>query len=123
MNKLNTLIAIVAISTFVSCGTHSHEEGAGSVSESAAMGNQKDTVNAYVCPMRCENSGSSKAGKCIVCEMDLATNPDFPGSENTSIGEEPVGAAEISADSVLSNDAGHEGHDHGKDGSHEGHNH
>lgn len=31
---------------------------------------------AYVCPMRCEGSGSNQPGKCKVCDMDLVKNPE-----------------------------------------------
>lgn len=69
----------LAIATFLiaaaSCGS-----GHDSTTEAPTATNVKDTVNAYVCPMRCENSGSSQAGKCPVCAMDLVQNIDFPGN-------------------------------------------
>ena len=33
---------------------------------------------AYVCPMKCEGSGSNNPGKCKVCDMDLVKNPNHP---------------------------------------------
>ncbi len=43
-------------------------------------------TSAYICPMHCEGSGSDKAGKCPVCEMDLRANEDFkkPGGDSTA---------------------------------------
>jgi len=43
--------------------------------ESAAATDSTQLL-AYVCPMRCEGSGSNQPGKCKVCDMDLIKNPD-----------------------------------------------
>ncbi|MFM7055224.1 MAG: heavy metal-binding domain-containing protein [Bacteroidota bacterium] len=78
------MLKLMALATFLitasSCGS-----GHDSTTEATTTTNVKDTVNAFVCPMRCENSGSSQAGKCPVCAMDLVQNIDFPGNnlENT----------------------------------------
>ena len=39
---------------------------------------------AYVCPMRCEGSGSSTPGKCKVCDMDLIKNPDHKAAHDAA---------------------------------------
>jgi len=36
----------------------------------------KEYTSAYICPMHCEGSGSSDAGKCPVCGMNYVANPD-----------------------------------------------
>lgn len=94
MNYLKQLALATFLIAAASCGN-----GHDSTTEATTSTNVKDTVNAYVCPMRCENSGSSQAGKCPVCAMDLVQNIDFPG--NTSKNAE----GEISAndDSTATN--------------------
>jgi len=50
--------------------------------ESAATTDSTQLL-AYVCPMRCEGSGSHQPGKCIVCDMDLIKNPDHKASSDS----------------------------------------
>ncbi|MFM7079493.1 MAG: hypothetical protein ACKOYC_06850 [Bacteroidota bacterium] len=114
-------LALATVALAYSCG-QSHDAAQNQTSDQVAP-NAKDTVHAYVCPMRCEGSGSMKEGLCSVCSMDLSTNPDFPGHESMAIGEEPVGGAPIVDSTMIAEEEqhqheGHEGHD-----SHEGHNH
>jgi len=40
---------------------------------------------AYVCPMRCEGSGSNQPGKCKVCDMDLIKNPDHKTRPDSAV--------------------------------------
>lgn len=120
MKKTFQTLALAIVTCCVSCG-HSHDhEGSDTHNQAATNIESKDTVNAYVCPMRCEGSGSMKEGLCSVCAMDLKTNPDFPGHESMAIGEEPVGGSPMVDSTVIAEEEqhGHEGHDH-----HEGHNH
>ncbi len=86
MNPLKRLALATILFAAASCGN-----GHDSTKEAPTTTNVKDTVNAYVCPMRCENSGSSQAGKCQVCGMDLVQNIDFPGNNpNGAEGEVSV---------------------------------
>ena len=73
MNTLKNLGLAVFLMTAAACGNGSESN----TEETPTATNVKDTVNAYVCPMRCENSGSSQAGACPVCAMDLVQNTDF----------------------------------------------
>lgn len=95
MNTLKNLGLAVFLITAAACGngTDSNTE-----TEKQATTNEKDTVNAYVCPMRCENSGSSQAGACPVCGMDLVQNMDFPGNNMKNV-EGDVSASMDSAKS------------------------
>ena len=72
---------------------------------------------AYVCPMRCEGSGSNEPGKCSVCGMDLvkAVKHNHEEHESHDNGDHAHDAGDA-------HDHGEEGHDHGEDG-HEGHDH
>jgi hypothetical protein len=92
MKMIKTSILISIALTFTSCGgeVSSGESAEASKSTTSSVGT-KDTINPYICPMTCENSGSKTPGICRVCEMDLATNPDYPNAEVLPIGEEPSG--------------------------------
>jgi hypothetical protein len=39
---------------------------------------------AYMCPMGCEGSASSTAGKCPVCDMQLHKNPDHAAADSAA---------------------------------------
>ncbi len=70
------LFAIALITTSValsSCG--------GSTDTTEKQG--KEYTSAYICPMHCEGSGSDKAGKCPVCEMDYVANKDHKSDGHT----------------------------------------
>lgn len=65
-------------------------------------------TSAYICPMRCEGSGSAEMGTCPACKMDYEVNKDNPATtKDTHEGHNH-------------DNHNHKGHDHG---SHEGHNH
>ena len=81
MNTLKNLGLAVLLMTAAACGNGFESN----TEETPTATNVKDTVNAYVCPMRCENSGSSQAGACPVCAMELVPNSDFPGNSNTRV--------------------------------------
>ena len=101
MNTLKQLALATFLITAASCGG-----GHDSTTEAPSATNVKDTVNAYVCPMRCENSGSSQAGKCPVCAMDLVQNIDFPGnSPKNAEGEVTAGndSTAVNPDSAVVN--------------------
>lgn len=83
--------------TLASCG--------GGASETATDKTGKEYTSAYICPMHCKDSGSDKAGKCPVCNMDYVQNENYKAPEGSHEGHDH---------------GSHEGHDHG---SHEGHNH
>lgn len=85
----STILFGIAIA-IASCGGDSSHSNEGGLSHTASETITKDTINPYICPMQCENSGSQKAGLCPVCEMDLATNPNFPDAEILPVGEEPI---------------------------------
>lgn len=109
---------LAAAALTFSCG-QSHDSSSNHTTDQVAA-NAKDTVHAYVCPMRCEGSGSMKEGLCSVCNMDLSTNPDFPGHESMAIGEE-AGDGSPMVDSTMI--AEEEQHQHDGHDNHEGHNH
>lgn len=44
-------------------------------SKDGALG--KEYTAKYICPMHCKGSGSDKAGKCSVCDMELIENPNY----------------------------------------------
>lgn len=67
--------------TFVACGhkgDHSHESD--STEQTDKTG--KEYTSAYICPMHCEGSGSTEAGKCPVCGMDYVKNKDAKADEH-----------------------------------------
>ncbi|MBL0073836.1 MAG: hypothetical protein IPP34_19360 [Bacteroidetes bacterium] len=73
MKKSNLLMALL-ISVgigFASCGSSENKEAATQPEAVVAI----NTTHAYVCPMNCENSASDAPGKCVVCGMDLVSNP------------------------------------------------
>lgn len=43
----------------------------------------KAYTSAYVCPMHCEGSGSTKAGTCPVCKMDYVTKEEHEKKPHT----------------------------------------
>lgn len=91
MNLSKSIILFSITFSVASCGgntSHTHEGGSSHTATTATS--VKDTINPYICPMLCENSGSQKAGLCPVCEMDLGTNPNFPDAETLPVGEEPL---------------------------------
>jgi len=49
----------------------------------SAMAPDSTQKLAYVCPMRCEGSGSNAPGKCKVCDMDLIKNPDHKAAHDS----------------------------------------
>ena len=57
----------------------------------------KEYTSEYICPMRCEGSGSHEMGKCPACKMDYVINDEAKHQGGNE----------------------HDGHDHGQDG----HNH
>ena len=93
MKKLFLVLAFASL-TFVSC-----KDNATETSEPAAtIAGEETAMSGFVCPMDCENGKTYEvAGKCPVCEMDLAS---------------------LEANAHEGHD--HEGHDHSD---HEGHNH
>ncbi|MGR6088251.1 MAG: heavy metal-binding domain-containing protein [Arcticibacter sp.] len=100
MNTLKNLGLAVFLMTAAACGNGSESN----TEETPTATNVKDTVNAYVCPMRCENSGSSQAGACPVCAMDLVQNTDFVGSSTNNVEGEVSGTGDstaTNADSAL----------------------
>jgi hypothetical protein len=75
MKKIILMLSFACAGLVItSCGSTKTEEAEVKELEVVA-----DTENAYICPMRCENSGSMTMGKCPVCQMDLYKNPDFKG--------------------------------------------
>ncbi|WP_125424373.1 heavy metal-binding domain-containing protein [Hymenobacter rigui] len=62
----------------ISCESKPATQEAAITTPAAAPADSAATpvVNAaYLCPMGCEGSASSKPGKCPVCGMDLEPNP------------------------------------------------
>jgi hypothetical protein len=57
----------------------------------------KVTDKAYICPMRCEGSGSNEPGKCRVCDMKLEKNPDYVAPVSASADTTQAGAADSTA--------------------------
>jgi len=51
----------------------------------SAMAPDSTQKLAYVCPMRCEGSGSNAPGKCKVCDMDLIKNPDHKAAHDSEV--------------------------------------
>lgn len=65
------LTAFLALAfTFASCGNQTTKASATEGTEQQG----KEHTSAYVCPMHCEGSGSTEAGKCPVCGMDYVVN-------------------------------------------------
>ena len=111
MKKSNLLMALlisVGIS-FASCGSSENKEAATQPEAVVAI----NTTNAYVCPMNCENSASDAPGKCVVCGMDLVSNPNYAGA-TTAVAD----SGTVTTDSVAATTSGEESHD-----DHSGHNH
>ena len=78
--KKRFLVLALAIGSFLLPGCSSENSSSGQqaeTSETATTAASDSTqLLAYVCPMRCEGSGSNEPGKCKVCDMDLIANPD-----------------------------------------------
>ncbi len=67
------LIAVFAVGISLnSCGNKS--KNSTKTEQNEKLG--KEYTSDYVCPMHCKGSGSDKAGKCPVCEMDYVKNED-----------------------------------------------
>ena len=85
----------LAMAAGTACSSTSTEgEGAAMVETSSAATDSAevaaaaaDTVSteqfAYICPMECEGSASHQPGKCPVCGMDLAENPNYKPADNS----------------------------------------
>jgi uncharacterized paraquat-inducible protein A len=75
MYTIKTVLALTVVSfmlTTVAC-----KGGARTTSETPAEQVEMDKyTSAYVCPMHCEGSGSSKEGSCPKCGMDYVKNED-----------------------------------------------
>jgi len=104
------IIALFAIGlTLTSCGNKSNNN---SKTEQTAKQGKEDT-SAYVCPMHCEGSGSDKAGKCPVCNMDYVKNSTYACSmhpEITGIKGDKCSKCGMDLTPIKGDD--HEGHNH-----------
>jgi hypothetical protein len=112
--KKNTLMmmALASVMMLGACG--SKTETTETTAPEAATETPADqqvavnTTHAFVCPMNCENSARMEMGQCVVCGMDLVSNPNYVAETAPAAGDSAA--------------AGHEGHDHDH-GDHEGHSH
>lgn len=109
MKIIKFIFLFVAISAtamaFTSCGNSSNKTEKQS----------KEYSSAFICPMHCDGSGSSEAGKCPVCGMDYVKNENHKTETKNKESQEEHDH----------NGHDHEGHDHeGHDhDDHSGHNH
>ena len=107
MRKMKWLpMAILSIGLIYSCGNKETKNETNETGPTVVA--TVDSVNAYVCPMRCENSGSMEPGQCKVCGMDLVKNPDYKG---TAAVESAAPQADTTSDDVKTEES-HEGHNH-----------
>ena len=78
MKTLKTFFGILvlgALLTTVSCKDAKKVDATTKTEQSEKQG--KEYTSAYICPMHCEGSGSSKAGTCPTCNMDYVINNDY----------------------------------------------
>jgi len=61
---------------FTACG------GASNETKKTGEKTGPEYTSAYICPMHCEGSGSTEAGKCPVCKMDLVANKDHKADDH-----------------------------------------
>ncbi|WP_034256684.1 heavy metal-binding domain-containing protein [Adhaeribacter aquaticus] len=82
-NILGVLVLLFNLALLPACTGN----GAGETTEATATEHEHasdPTMKlAYVCPMKCEGSGSNEPGKCKVCDMDLVKNPDFEPAQDS----------------------------------------
>ena len=72
MKILKLFFAVNALSFVFACGNSVQQK---SEPNDAPKNDSVATAGmAYICPMKCEGSGSDKPGKCKVCGMDLVEN-------------------------------------------------
>ena len=118
MNKIKSIIlafslVFSAFALLYGCSGENADQNSGNSELTAEM--------AYVCPMRCEGSGSDKAGKCSVCGMDLVKS--YVGGANEAHEHGEAGHSEGSHDEAESHDHSEGSHDegesHDEDGSHD----
>jgi hypothetical protein len=86
MNLLSKSVICVSLFVAIACGDKGISNTEKQDSPSNPI-NPKDTVNPFICPMRCENSGSSQKGKCTMCGMDLDVNPDYAKPASIGVSE------------------------------------
>lgn len=77
---LIVMLVIVAI-TMASCKDNKTETK--TEMETTTGKQEKEYTSAYVCPMRCTDSGSDKEGKCGTCGMTLVKNEDHKANKHT----------------------------------------
>ncbi len=85
MKNLLLIIALLVSITFMpACSSNTTEQNTETTTSENAAATDSTQQLAYVCPMRCEGSGSDQPGKCKVCDMDLVKNPDHKNHATTS---------------------------------------
>jgi hypothetical protein len=84
-NILIGFLLLISIMAMPGCSgnTTATEQITEGVEGENAMVTDSTQQLAYVCPMRCEGSGSNEPGKCKVCDMDLVKNPDHKAAHDS----------------------------------------
>ena len=80
-HKILMLLGGCALMVATSCSTKTENN---MEKAPAATVNVVDSTSAYICPMKCEGSGSMNPGKCPMCNMDLVSNPDNKTNASSS---------------------------------------
>jgi hypothetical protein len=70
--------------TLPGCSNNGKSTEAKTTTTESAIAPDSTQQLAYVCPMRCEGSGSNVPGKCKVCDMDLIKNPDHKAAHDAA---------------------------------------
>ncbi len=70
----NIFLAITLLLVLVASGCDNKTSDKQAAEQAGAVTDSTQTL-AYICPMKCEGSGSNEPGKCKVCDMDLVKNP------------------------------------------------
>lgn len=82
-NIFIALALLLSVSLLPACNSNTTEQKADDTHTEHSAATDSTQQLAYVCPMRCEGSGSDQPGKCKVCDMDLVKNPDHKGHAAT----------------------------------------